>query len=77
MLRLFSEMEIKKILKSLRIKDFNVIIHDINQYILILMYISDIKKNDVKILYRIIREIHLIDDFKIYIFIENDIVELK
>ena len=41
------------------------------------MYVSDIKKDDVKILYRIVKEIHLIDDFKIYIFIENNIVELK
>ena len=31
----------------------------------------------MKILYRIIKKIHLIDDFKTYMFIENDIVELK
>ena len=28
-------------------------------------------------LYRIIKKIHLIDDFKTHMFIENDIVELK
>ena len=41
------------------------------------MYVFDIKKDDIKVLCRIIREIHLIDDFKIYMFIENNIVELK
>ena len=41
------------------------------------MYISNIKKDDIKILYRIVKKIHLIDDFKIYMFIKNDIVELK
>ena len=41
------------------------------------MYISDIKKDDIKILYRIVKEIHLINDFKTYILIENNIVELK
>ena len=41
------------------------------------MYVSDIKKDDIKILYRIVREIHLIDDFKTYMLIENDIVKSK
>ena len=41
------------------------------------MYIFDIKKDDIKILCRIVKEIHLIDDLKTYMFIENDIVESK
>ena len=70
-------MKIKKMSKSLRVKNLNVIIHNTNQYILISIYVFDIKKNDIKILYRIIREIHLIDNLKTHMLIENDIVESK
>ena len=70
-------MKIRKISKSLRVKNLNVIMHKTNQYVLISMYVSDVKENDIKILYRIIREIHLIDDLKTHMLIENDIVELK
>ena len=70
-------MKIKTILKSFRVKDLNVIMHKMNQYILILMYVSGVKKDNIKILYRIIKKIHLIDDFKTHIFIENNIVESK
>ena len=69
-------MKIKIMSKLFRVKSLNIIMHEMNQYVLISMYVSDIK-NDIKILCRIIREIHLIDDFKTYIFIENDIVEPK
>lgn len=62
--------------KLLRVKDLNVTIYNINQYILISIYVSDIKNNNIKILYYIIKEIHLIENFKTYMFIENDIVEL-
>ena len=70
-------MKIKTILKSFRVKGLNVIMHDTNQYVLILIYIFDIKKDYIKILYRIIKEIHLINDFKTHMFIENNIVESK
>ena len=41
------------------------------------MLISKVKKNNIKILYRILRKIHLINNLKIYILIENNIIELK
>ena len=41
------------------------------------MYIFNIKKDNIKILYRIVKEIYLINDLKTYMFIENDIVESK
>ena len=62
---------------SLRVKNLNLAIHDINEYILILIYISINKKNDIKILYRIFKEIHLINNLKIYLFIDNNIINLK
>ena len=41
------------------------------------MLISEVKKNSIKILYRILREIYLINNLKTYILIENNIVKLK
>ena len=42
-----------------------------------MIYVFDIKKDDIKILCRMIKKIHLIDDFKTHMFIKNDIVEPK
>ena len=62
--------------KSFRVKGLGVVMYETNQYVLISMYVSGIK-DGIKVLCRIVREIHLIDDFKAHMFIENDIVELK
>ena len=51
--------------------------HKTNQYVLILIYVFDVKEDNIKILYRIIRKICLIDDLKAHMFIENNIVESK
>ena len=69
-------MLIKRILKLLYIKSLNSTIHDINQYIVISIFISKVK-NNIRILYRIFRKIYLINNLKIYILIENNIIELK
>ena len=77
LLGLFFKVEIKRISKSLRVKDLNSIIYNIDQYILILIFILDIKENSIRVLYYIFKEIYLINNFKIYILIENDIVDSK
>ena len=51
--------------------------HNTDKYVLILIYISAVKKNGTKIFYRIIREIYLISNLKAYILIENNIVDLE
>ena len=51
--------------------------HDTNEYILILIYISTSKKNDIKILSWIFREIYLISNLKIHLFIDNNIIDLE
>ena len=50
--------------------------HDINKYILILIYIPTIKDSK-KILYRIYREIHLVNNLKAYILLGNNIIDSK
>ena len=69
-------MKIRRIALSLRIKSLDLIIHDINKYILILIYISTSKKNNIKIFYRIFKEIYLISNLKTYLFINNNIIDL-
>ena len=44
-------MKIRRIALLLRIKSLNSAMHDTNEYILILIYISTSKKDDIKILY--------------------------
>ena len=70
-------MKIRRIALSLRVKGLNLTIHDINEYVLILIYISISKKDDIKIFYRIFKEIYLINNLKTYLFIDNNIIDLK
>ena len=56
------------------VRDLKIIKHKINEYVIILIYIYD--KDDVideKIWACFIKEVHIIDDLKINILIENDI----
>ena len=55
------------------IKDLRLTIHDINKYILILMYIF-IVRNNIKIFCRIYKEIHFIKNLKAYILLNNNII---
>ena len=50
--------------------------HNTDEYVLISMYILA-SKDDIKVLYRIFREIHLVSDLKAYLFIDNNIIDLK
>ena len=70
-------MNIRKIILSLRVKNLNLATHNTNEYILISIYISTIKKDDIKILYRIFREIYLISNLKIHLLINNNIIDLE
>ena len=69
-------MKIRKITSPLRVKDFKLIMHNIDKYILILTYIF-IVKNNIKIFYRIYKEIYFIDNLKAYMLLNNDIINLK
>ena len=50
--------------------------HDTAKYVLISIYISAIK-GDINILYRILRKIYLIDNLKVYILLNNNVIDLK
>ena len=58
----------------LYIKNLKSTIYNINEYILIFIYILIIK-NDIIIFYRIIKKIYFVNNLKIYILINNDIIK--
>lgn len=60
----------------LRVRDVNFIKHETNEYVIILIYFSSQKKEN-KVLTFVIKELHLIDDLRVKMFIDNDILKLK
>ena len=62
---------------SFRVKNLKSTMHDIDEYIFIFIYIFDNKQNGVKILYRILRKIHFFENLKIYILINNNVIDFK
>ena len=74
LLILLSQIKIRKMILSFYIKGLKSAIYNINEYILILIYISIIK-NGIIIFYRITRKIYLVNNLKTYILIDNNIIE--
>ena len=61
-------------ISSLKIREIEVIVHESKKFVDELIYLSDIK-DEISMLARIRREFHLIDDFKVKILIDNDIID--
>ena len=61
----------------LRVKGLRSIMHDMNEYILISIYILIVKKDDIKVLCRIHKKIHFIDNLKVHMLLNNNIIGLK
>lgn len=74
LLSLFPNVSIRRMSKSLRVKGLGSTMHDTDQYVLTPMLISGIKEDGIRVLCRILREIHLIDNLKARMLIGNDIV---
>ena len=69
-------MKIRKIISFFYVKNLKLIIYNIDEYVLISTYIF-IVKNNIKILYRIYKKIHFIDNLKAYILLNNNIINFK
>ena len=67
---------IRKITSFFRVKDLKSTMHNIDKYVLISIYIF-IVKDDIKILYHIYKKIHFINNLKVYMLLNNDIINLK
>ena len=66
------EVSIRQMITSLTMRDLNISQHQNSNYAIVSMYFVDVK-NDNSIKAFIRREIHLIDNLKINMFIDNDV----
>ena len=71
-LNILSEIQIRKMITSLKVKDIDSTIHEFLKFVSISIYFSELSKNDISALVFVIREIHLMNDLKIKMFINND-----
>ena len=62
---------------SLRVRKVKLIKHEINKYVIILIYLLSINFVKVKIIAFIIKELHLINELKVKMLINNNILNLK
>lgn len=67
---------IRIMILSIIVRNLNDIKHRIDEYIIAFMYFSKIK-NEKSIFAKIAREIHLIDNLKTNMLIENDLINLE
>ena len=72
LLEVFSSIIIKKISILIIVKDINVNIHNVSEYIKLQMYLFN--KNDI---IKIKKEFHIIDDLVIKVLIDIDIMKLE
>ena len=66
--------KIRKMSSSLRVKGLGSAQHDTSEYVLIPVYIPAVKDDGTKVLCRIKREIHLVDNLRAHMLIGNDII---
>ena len=62
---------------SLRVREVNFIKHEIDKYVIILIYLLRTNTVDNKTLTFITKELHLIDDLKAKMLINNDVLRSK
>ena len=74
LLALLPEVEIRRMPKALRVKGLGTAMHDTDEYVLVPMYLPAVKQDGTRVLCRIVREIHLVDNLKAHMLIGNDIV---
>ena len=71
------KLQIIKMTFSLRVREVKLIKHEINEYVIVLIYLLSTNFAEIKIITFIIRELHLINEFKVKMFINNNILSLK
>ena len=68
--------EIRIMITSLKIRELNTQQHESFEYVICDIYIKN-TKNDKSITFVFRREMHLIDNFKINMFIDNDVIDVE
>lgn len=72
-----SNQVVSKMTSSLRVRDVKATKHETSDYITTSIYLSEVDDFDNRVLACIRREIHLVDDLRIKMLIENDIISSK
>ena len=68
------DIQIRTMISFITVRDFETNKHCIDKYAICSMYFSNIDKNDNKILAKITKEIHLMNNLKTNLLIENDVL---
>ena len=67
------DVSIRQMITFFTMRDLNISQHQNSNYVIVLMYFVDVKDdNSIKIFIR--REIHLVNNLKINMFIDNDVI---
>ena len=69
--------KIKKIIASILIRGLRSKIHHFDEYVVLTFYMKEVLPDDHRVFAQIIRKIHIVDDLKIEMFIEIDILISK
>lgn len=68
---------IKIMITSITVRDLNIKKHFIDKYVNVFMYFAKKNENDNVVKAKITRKVHLINDLKTNMFIENNVLNLK
>ena len=74
LLTLLPLVDIRRMASPLRVKGLGSAMHDTDEYVLVPIYIPAVRKDGIKVLCRIHREIHLVDNLKAHMLLGNDII---
>ena len=69
----FSNSIIKQLSSSISMRNIDNIMHHIFDYVVLTLYLDDQLADKIAIIDKFQIEVHLIDDLKINIFIDNDV----
>ena len=74
---MFVNIQVKKIINKILIRDLRFKIYYFDEYIVLIFYMKSILFNNIRVFIEIIREIYIINNLKIKIFIKVDILILE
>ena len=72
-----SDLQIRKMITLISIREFEIFKHRTNEYVITSIYFSKKNKNENVVMTKITRKTHLVNDLKINILIDNDFINSK
>ena len=74
---MLNNIKIIKIISSLRIREIKINKYEIDKYIIMKIYFSKINPRENKVFIYLRRKIYIVDDLRIKMLINNDIIDLE